>query len=110
MEQASAIYDPMIPMGWLGGEPTDRVVALEPGAPVPADWTDVVVRHRLACGIEVTAQRRGFTVYDFAGWAPGVPAHARAIRTLGESSRAAKPGLVQRLRAINTHLTLPQRR
>ncbi|MCA1709295.1 MAG: hypothetical protein LC808_40860 [Actinobacteria bacterium] len=109
----SAIYDPMIPMGWIGADPADRELVSHPGTPVPSDWCDVVVNHRLTCGIAVTAQRRGFTIYDFAGWPPGrpaPPAPARPgrvrLRTLGESSRAAKPALVQRLRVINSHLTL----
>lgn len=112
MEQASAIYDPMIPMGWIGSEPADRDLAWQLGSPVPPKWDDIVVSRRLSCGIAVTAQRRGFTIYDFAAWSPGVPSRAAsrpgrpALRTLGDSSRAAKPALVQRLRVINTHLTL----
>lgn len=116
---ASAIHEPMIPMGWIGGDPIDREVAWRPGAVVPADWHDLVVDHQLVCGIRVTAQRRGFTIYDFEGWTPGHPVSRRTqtsvdagnrptprFRTFGEISKAAKPALVQRLRVINTHLTL----
>jgi len=116
---ASAIHEPMIPMGWIGGDPTDREVAWRPGAAVPADWHDITVDHQLACGIRVTAQRRGFTVYDFDGWAPGHPVSVRkkttasgsnrgrpSFRTVGDISEASKPALVRRLRVINTHLTL----
>lgn len=106
MEQVSAIYEPMISMGWVGGAPADRERAWEPGIPIPSEWTDITVAHRLRCGLEVTAQRNGFTIYDFAAWPPGVPDHGKAIRTMGEHSRASKPALVQRLRVINTHLTL----
>ena len=112
MTAASAIYDPMIPMGWIGAAPADRYLVSRPGAAVPGDWRDVIVTYTLACGITITAERRGFTVYDFAGWGPAAPAAGVAtrtgrhmFRTLG-SSRMAKPALVQRLRVINAHLTL----
>jgi len=110
MEQTSAIYEPMIPMGWIGSEPVGRYIGWELGRELPPDWCDVVVSRRLDCGIAVTTQRRGLTVYDFTEWTPGVPQFlrrpGRLFPTFGESSEAAKPALVQRLRVINTHLTL----
>ncbi len=112
MRHGSAIYDPMILMGWIGGEPSDRELMWRPGAAVPTDWCNVVVSHTMRCGIAVTAERRGFTIYDFAGWQPGRPAPRAtqpgrvALQRFGDASRAAKPALVQRLRIINSHLTL----
>lgn len=111
MEHASAIYEPMIPMGWIGDEPADRQVGWAPGSVVPADWCDIVISRRLTCGLVISAQRRGFTVYDFAQWPPGVPSPAagtarRRLRTVAERSEHAKPALIQRLRIVNTSLTL----
>ena len=106
MEQASAIYDPMIPMaGSAANPPTDSWYGSPASrcrrtGPMSSSRTPFRVRHR---GV---AQRGGFTVYEFAGWPPGVTVHRRPIRTVREGSRAAKPALVQRLRVINTHLTL----
>lgn len=112
MEQASAIYEPMIPMGWIGAEPADRHATSRPGPAVPDDWDDVVVNRSLGCGVAVTATRRGFIVYDFAGWPAGVPSRPVSapghptVVTLGQSSAAAKLALVQRLRVINLTKTL----
>jgi hypothetical protein len=111
MEQASAIYEPMALMGWIGAEPANRRLAWKPGAAVPSDWSDVVLLRQLACGLIVTAERRGFTIYDFARWRPGVPRYAGStgglrFRTVKDGSQARKPALVSRLRVIDSHLTL----
>ena len=112
VSHVSAIDYAMIHMGWVGGEPANPKLTYQPGAAIPNDWHDVVITQNLACGIEITSQRSGFTVYDFAGWPPGIPASGASTQggvvyqTLSESSRAAKPALVQRLRVINVHLTL----
>lgn len=108
MNETSAIYEPMLPMGWFGDQPTDHALSFEPGIPIPPGWCEVTVRRRLSCGIEIGVERRGFAVYDFADWLPGVarPPGTPAIRTLAAASEAAKPALIQRLRIMNAHLTL----
>jgi hypothetical protein len=108
MNEASGVYEPMLPAGWIGERPADHELARQPGAAIPARWRDVVLTRRLGCGVEVRVELRGFAVYDFANWPPGVarpPATGR-IRTFADVSNAAKPALVQRLRLINSHLTL----
>jgi hypothetical protein len=107
MDEASAIYEPMRPMGWIGQEPTDHELAWKPGVPIPRGWCEVVVSRRLSCGVQITVERRGFANYDFAGWPLGV-AHPpdTPVRTLGQVSQAAKPALIWRLRTMNSHLTL----
>jgi hypothetical protein len=106
-EESSAIYEPLRAMGWIGLAPADRELAWKPGTAIPGDWYDVVIRHPLACGIQITVERRGFAVYDFAGWLPGVAhPHGVPIRKFGQMSEAAKPALVSRLRVINSHLAL----
>lgn len=108
MEEASAIYEPVLPMGWIGERPVDHELAWQPKAEIPQGWCDAIVVKRLRCGIEVIAQTRGFVIYDFSGWSPGIarPAGTPAIRRFSDVSKAAKPALIQRLRVINTHLTL----
>jgi hypothetical protein len=106
MHEASAIYEPMLSAGWIGDIPPDRDLVHDAGAPVPGHWTDVVVRRRLQCGIELTVQRRGFAIY--VDWVPGMvrPPGTPGILTYAELSMTAKPALIQRLRVINSHLTL----
>ena len=107
MDEASAIYEPMRPMGWIGKQPSDHELVRKPGTPIPDGWYEVVVNRQLVCGIQVTVERRGFAIYDFAAWRPGV-AHPPAVpaRTIGQASQTAKPSLIWRLRAMNSHLTL----
>lgn len=108
MDETSAIHEPMLAVGWIGNRPVDHEIAWQDGTPIPAHWREVVVDRRLACGIAVRVERCGFAIYDFAGWRPGVanPPGLPAIRTFGQSSEAAKPALIARLRVINSHLTL----
>jgi hypothetical protein len=109
--EASAIYEPMLPVGWIGEQPTDHRLASLPGTAIPSHWYDHIIDRSLSCGIKVRAERRGFTVYDFASWAPGVVrvrarSSGRRFRTFGDLSEASKPALIQRLRVMNAHLTL----
>ena len=108
MDESSGLYEVMFPIGWVGGRPADELRGAPNGHPLPADWTDVVVSQTLACGIGVVAERRGFTVYDFSGWPPGVarPPGGPALRTVGSTSEAAKPAVIQRLRVVNSHIVL----
>lgn len=106
MLDASGIYEPIQPHGWIGSRPDDHRLIRQAGAPVPEAWCDEVVNTDLRCGIRVTAQRRGFVVYDFAGWPPGVANRERTTRTLHEASAAATPALIQRLRVMNAHQIL----
>jgi hypothetical protein len=106
--EASAIYEPMCAMGWIGCRPDDHRLAIQPGVPIPDGWRDTVISRQLPCGIAVEVDRRGFAIYDFDAWHPGVanPAGTARIRTLAEASETAKPALVSRLRVINGHLAL----
>jgi hypothetical protein len=106
MREASGIYEPMLPHGWIGPRPDDHRRGQIADAPVPRAWCEDVVNIALHCGIRVTAQRRGFVVYDFADWPPGVANRGRGMRTLREASAEATPALIQRLRVMNTHQIL----
>lgn len=113
MNNASAHYEPLLAMGWMGNRPEDNELAFEVGAQIPPHWCDVVADRRLRCGIDFRVERRGFAVYDFEQWTPGVVAPVAAASgrigrfwTFGEYSEGAKPALVQRMRVMNAHLTL----
>jgi len=108
MDECSGVYEVMFPVGWFGGAPKDQLLGAPYGQALPDDWTETMFSQSLHCGIAVTAERRGFTVYDFAGWSPGVanPPGTPAIRTLATVSSTAKPAVIQRLRVINTHIVL----
>lgn len=108
LKESSAIYEPMLAIGWIGSRPADAALVVRLGAPIPTEWQRRVVHRSLRSGIVVSAQQRGLTVYDFSGWAPGlatVPGTG-SFRTVEAVSEAAKPALVQRLRVINAHLSL----
>lgn len=96
----------MLPHGWIGPRPDDHRLIRTAGTLVPNAWCAEVVDAALPCGIRIIAQRRGFVVYDFAGWSRGVANPGRRGRTLGEASAAATPALVQRLRVMNAHQIL----
>lgn len=103
----------MLPMGWIGGEPLDRTLMYHVGTPVPVDWTDTVAARTLTSGIGFSVERRGFAIYNFEQWPPGVSSPVsrpgcspRRLATLGESSEGAKRAVIQRLRVMNAHLTL----
>ena len=107
MSESSAIYEPMLPIGWVGQRPADHLLAWQDGTPVPAAWRKVVVQRRLDCGVVVAMERRGFTTLDCAKWPPGVAnAGLPRMLTVGELSEAAKPALIARLRLANSLLTL----
>jgi hypothetical protein len=91
-------------MGWIGERPDDHRLVREVGAPIPAPWQDVVVDRKLQCGVRVTMERCGFVEYDVQDWAPGLS--KKPAGQLGETSAAALPTLVQRLRLVNAHLAL----
>jgi hypothetical protein len=100
-----AIYEAMFPIGWIGKMPSSvRTIMLND--PIPDDWKDVVVARQLTCGINIEAQRRGFVIYDFSAWPPGIVRPSRAPIRLGDVSDDAKKALIQRLRLINSHLML----
>src|SRR6266516_2386450 len=107
MNETSAVYEPMLAIGWVGQRPVDHKLAWQVGTPVPAAWREVVVQRRLRSGVDVAIERRGFTTFDCAKWPPGV-AHRSLppIHTLRELSEAAKPALIARLRLVNSLLTL----
>lgn len=93
MEEASAIYEPVLPMGWIGERPVDHELAWQPKAEIPQGWCDAIVVKRLRCGIEVIAQTRGFVIYDFSGWSPGIarPAGTPAIRRFSDVPKQPSP-------------------
>ena len=106
MHEASGIYEPMLTHGWIGPRPDDYRLALKVGNPVPKAWCNEIVNEDLNFGVRVTAQRRGFVVYDFADWQPGVANSKRGIRTLSEASADSAPALIHRLRVLNAHQIL----
>ena len=95
-------------MGWIASEPAASAVNVMVGDPIPNSWKHEVLRQSLGCGINIKAQRAGFTVYDFSGWPQGLtrPSGTPTVRTIGEASKTTKPALIARLRLINSHLTL----
>jgi hypothetical protein len=103
---ASAIYESMFFMGWIGQRPEDFELIFRPGMLVPDGWCENIASRVLACGIKVTAEVRGLTVYDFAEWPRGVAQPSPGLRTIGQVSQAAKPALIWRLRVLNSHQTL----
>jgi hypothetical protein len=106
LDSVSAIYEPMRFIGWIGRYPEDYRLAAEPGVPVPGGWHEEVVNVMLTCGINVSAELGGLTVYDFTGWPPGIVPPVPGYQTVGKRSKASRPALVWRLRIINSHLTL----
>jgi hypothetical protein len=107
MDESSAVYEPMLAIGWVGQRPVDHKLAWQLGTPVPAAWREVVVQRRLGCGVDVAIERRGFTILDCARWPPGVASRdLPPISTVRELSEAAKPALIARLRLVNSLLTL----
>ncbi|MEU8158769.1 hypothetical protein [Micromonospora parva] len=102
-----AIYEQMLPMGWFGDRPDDHRLARQIGATMPDSWQHIVVDRQLGCGVTVTMERRGFTVYNVRGWPAGMPSYAPGwYRTAGRAAEAELPALVQRLRLVNTHMSL----
>jgi hypothetical protein len=112
MNQASAHFGPFLPMGWLGDRPSNHELQVSKGTPFPSEWLEVAVQRRMAYGIEITADRRGFLIYGFGQWAPGLSRSKRPLgakrrfRTVRDVSEGAKPALIQRLRVMNAHLSL----
>jgi hypothetical protein len=104
--QVSAIYEPMLPYGWVGPRPDDYLAVREEGAKVPASWREVVVKWTLQCGIRVSAERCGLTVYDFAAWPPGASPRRKAFRTVAEASKEDSPIRDRRLSVMNAHQIL----
>ncbi|GAB3852688.1 hypothetical protein ACFPIJ_64235 [Dactylosporangium cerinum] len=98
------VYEQVLPMGWIGERPEDHRLVRQVGAPIPAAWRDVVVDRKLQCGVRVTMERCGFIEYDVEDWAPGLS--NKPTGYLRETSAAALPALVQRLRLVNAHLAL----
>jgi hypothetical protein len=107
MSESSAIYEPMLTIGWVGQRPADHRLAWQDGTPVPAAWRKAVVQRQLGCGVVVAMERRGFTILDCSKWPPGVAHHGLpGIFTVDQLSEAAKPALIARLRLANSLLTL----
>jgi hypothetical protein len=106
LDNVSAIYEPMLFVGWIGQRPMDYELAWEPGAAVPDGWHEIVVNIMLTCGIKVSAELGGLTVYDFTDWPRGIVPPIPGFQTIGKISRASRPALVWRLRIVNSHLTL----
>ena len=107
MSESSAIYEPMLTIGWVGQRPADHQLAWQDGTPIPAAWREVVVQRQLGCGVVVAMECQGFTILDCSKWPPGVAHHGlRAMFTVGALSEAAKPALIARLRLANSLLTL----
>jgi len=108
----SAHYGPLLPMGWIGRQPTKPEAVFDVGAPIPDDWMDVLVNRTLAFGVIVSTERRGLSMFDFGDWAPGVSRPVRAggssrrLATMAETSEGAKRAVVHRLRLMNAHLCL----
>lgn len=108
MHEVSAIYEPMLTMGWIGQMPSDHILARRVGSAIPSEWCEVVASRTLACGIKISVEQRGLTVYEFDGWAPGAVKTnlAPGFRYVGKISEAAKLAVIWRLRVMNSHLTL----
>ncbi|GAA4474330.1 hypothetical protein [Phytohabitans houttuyneae] len=107
MTHEFGIYEQVLPMGWIGDRPADYGVAGQVGANTPSLWQRVVVDRKLVCGVNVTMQQRGFTVYNVRGWPPGMPNYGGGwYRTVGQAAAAELPALVQRLRLVNAHIAL----
>lgn len=106
MDNISAIYEPILFVGWIGRRPTDYLLAWDQGVAVPDGWHEVIVSCKLTCGIKVSAELGGLTVYDFTGWPRGVAQLIPGFQTIGKISQASRPALVWRLRVVNSHLTL----
>jgi hypothetical protein len=102
-----AIYEQMLPMGWIGDRPDDFRLAGQIGTAIPDSWQSTVVNRKLACGVTVTMERRGFTVYNVRDWPAGMPSYEPGwYRTVEHAAKAELPALVHRLRLVNTHLSL----
>jgi hypothetical protein len=107
MSESSAIYEPMLPIGWVGERPADHELAWQDGTPVPAAWREVVVQRQLGCRVVVAMERRGLTILDCSKWPPGLANHGLPrIFRVDQLSEAAKPALIARLRLANSLLTL----
>ncbi|MGC5021406.1 hypothetical protein [Micromonospora sp. DT47] len=107
MTDEFAIYEQVLPMGWIGDRPDDHRLARQIGTAMPDSWQQVVVDRKLRCGVTVTIERRGFTVYNVRGWPTGMPNYDPGwYRTAGRAAEAELPALVQRLRLVNAHLSL----
>jgi hypothetical protein len=106
MGHVCAIYEPLLDFGWVDTAPTVDLDMPALGAPVPAEWTRTAFHKTLRCG-DVEVQWRGFTVIDFEHWPPGcVDRSEGRFPTLGRVYEAAKPALIQRLRAANGYALL----
>jgi hypothetical protein len=57
MSESSAIYEPMLTIGWVGERPADHKLAWQDGTPIPAAWREVVVQRQLGCGVVVAMER-----------------------------------------------------
>lgn len=107
MTDEFAIYEQVLPMGWFGDRPNDYRLVWQIGAPIPDSWRRIVVDRKLACGVSVTIERRGFTVYNARHWPDGMPSYDPGwYHTAGRPAEAELPALVQRLRLVNAHLSL----